>query len=56
VKHRKAAIIGALTITAAASLQDFMQGDTPSVVKIGLWLFLGGLIGVGVGRFLNRKR
>ncbi len=56
MKARRAAIVGALTITAAGLIQDRFQGDPISIVKIGTWLFLGSLVGIGVSKFLNRKR
>ena len=53
---RWAAFVGAVGVTAAAILQDYNQGDSLSVVKIGVWLLLGSLIGLGVAKFVNRSR
>ena len=53
--YRRAAIIGAIALTAAGCFQDYQQGDPLSLTKIVLWLGLGALIGVGVGKITARQ-
>ena len=52
----KPAIIGALALSAALVMQDYTLNDTPSMVEVIFRLFLGALIGVGVSKFLSRKK
>ena len=52
----KPAIIGALTLSAALALQDYIQGDSPSITQVILWVFFGALIGVGVSKFISRRK
>ena len=52
----KAAIIGALTISAALLLQDYLKGDSANVIRLMGRAFMGALIGIGVAKFLSRKK
>lgn len=56
VDKRKAAVVGAIAITAGVYVQNYLRGDTPNLVQILTTLLLGALIGLGVAKFLNRKK
>ena len=51
----KPAVIGALALSAALVMQDYIQGDTPNLVQVIVRLFLGALIGIGVSKFVSRR-
>ena len=48
-------VVGAVAVMVAATAQEFIQGDNPSFIKIGVYLVAGALIGLGVNWFLDRR-